>query len=296
MGTTAKQKTFNEGRSLSPWREKLNEVIFGSETPAGRNFDVALIVMIFLSALVVMLDSVEAFSLQHSYLLYILEWSFTVLFSVEYFLRLLCVRHPWLYMRSFYGIVDLLSILPSYIGLFFPGAQYTMVVRILRLLRIFRVLKLSEYLKEANLLTTALVNSRWKIMVFLYTVLMLVVICGALMYVIEGKEAGFTSIPRSMYWAIVTLTTVGYGDIAPITPLGQITASVIMIMGYGIIAVPTGIYGAELIRTVQEANTTNPITNDACADCGAIGHDVDANFCKYCGHNLDDLPSHQHRS
>lgn len=275
-------KHYNEGFALSPWREKLNEVIFGSETPAGRNFDVILIVMIFLSALVVMMDSVEEFSKRYSAWLTILEWSFTVLFSLEYVLRLLCVRHPWLYMRSFYGIVDLLSILPSYIGLFFPGAQYTMVVRILRLLRIFRILKLSEYLNEANLLMTALVNSRWKIMVFLYTVLTLVVICGALMYVIEGKEAGFTSIPRGMYWAIVTLTTVGYGDIAPNTPLGQIAASAIMIMGYGIIAVPTGIYGAELFKTVQKAN----ISNDACPDCGAIGHDVDADYCKYCGHHL----------
>ena len=164
-----------------------------------------------------------------------------------------------------------------------------MVVRILRLLRIFRVLKLSEYLNEATMLMTALINSRRKIMVFLYAVSTLVVICGALMYVIEGKEAGFTSIPTSMYWAIVTLTTVGYGDIAPQSTLGQITASLIMIMGYGIIAVPTGIYGAELIKTVKQSN----ISNDACPDCGAIGHDADANFCKYCGHNLEDLPSHQ---
>lgn len=280
---------YNAGGLLPPWREKLNEVIFGSETPAGRAFDVILIVLIFLSALVIALDSVEAFSQRHAHWLNVLEWSFTALFSLEYLLRLMCVRHPLLYMRSFYGIVDLLSILPSYIGLFFPGAQYTMVVRMLRLLRIFRVLKLSVYLKEADILMTALANSHRKIMVFLYTVLMLVVIFGALMYVIEGKEAGFTSIPVSMYWAIVTLTTVGYGDIAPITPLGQMTASLIMVMGYGIIAVPTGIYGAELIKTAQQSN----ISNDACPDCGGIGHDVDANFCKYCGHNLNDLPSHQ---
>lgn len=286
---TKPQKKYNEGRALSPWREKLNQVIFGSETAAGRNFDVLLIGLIFLSALVVMLDSVEDFSKQHAGWLSFLEWAFTLLFTFEYLLRLLCVRHPWMYMRSFYGIVDLLSILPSYIGLFCPGVEYTMVVRILRLLRIFRVLKLSEYLNEANLLITALVNSRRKIMVFLYTVATLVVICGALMYVIEGKEAGFTSIPISMYWAIVTLTTVGYGDIAPITPFGQIAASLMMVMGYGIIAVPTGIYSAELIKTAKKTT----ISNDACPDCGAIGHDVDANFCKYCGHNLEDLPSHQ---
>ena len=284
MKTIYKKSVINQGQPLSPWREKLNEVIFGSETTAGRNFDLLLIVMIVLSTLVVIMDSVQDFHLQHHQLLDKLEWSFTLIFSLEYILRLLCVRHPWLYVRSFYGIVDLLSILPSYIGLFFPGAEFTMVVRILRLLRIFRVLKLSMYLNEANVLKTALFNSRWKIMVFLYTVLTLVVICGALMYVIEGKDAGFTSIPMSMYWAIVTLTTVGYGDIAPNTTLGQLTASLIMIMGYGIIAVPTGIYGAELIKTVNRSN----ITNDACPDCGAIGHDIDANFCKYCGHRLHD--------
>lgn len=280
---------FNDGHTLAPWREKLNEVIFGSETAAGRNFDLVLIGLIFLSALVVMMDSVEDFSKQHAHWLSVLEWTFTLLFTLEYALRLLCVRHPWLYISSFYGVVDLLSILPSYVGLLFPGVEFTMVVRILRLLRIFRVLKLSEYLNEANMLMTALVNSRRKIMVFLYAVSTLVVICGALMYVIEGKEAGFTSIPRSMYWTVVTLTTVGYGDIAPITPFGQITASLIMIMGYGIIAVPTGIYGVELIKTVK--NST--ISNEPCPDCGAIDHDVDANFCKYCGHNLEDLPSHR---
>ncbi|MCK9604853.1 MAG: ion transporter [Methylomonas sp.] len=288
MKTIYRKSVINEGRSLAPWREQLNEVIFGSETPAGRNFDVLLIVFIILSTLVAIIDSVESLHNQYAELLNILEWVFTLLFSLEYFLRLLCVRHPWLYMRSFYGIVDLLSILPSYISLFMPGVHYAAVVRILRLLRIFRILKLSVYLNEANLLKTALYNSRWKIMVFLYTVLTLVVICGTLMYVIEGKEAGFTSIPRSMYWAIVTLTTVGYGDIAPNSTLGQIAASFIMIMGYGIIAVPTGIYGAELIKTVNQAN----LSNEACPDCGRIGHDIDASYCKYCGHNLADLPSH----
>lgn len=283
-----RKSVINEGHGLAPWREKLNEVIFGSETAAGRNFDLVLIVLISLSTLVVIVDSVEDFHDRHAKFLDLLEWLFTLLFSLEYVLRLLCVRHPWLYMRSFYGIVDLLSILPSYIGLVLPGVQYTSVVRILRLLRIFRILKLSVYLNEANLLKTALYNSRKKILVFLYTVLTLVVISGALMYVIEGKAAGYTSIPVSMYWAIVTLTTVGYGDIAPQTPLGQITASFIMIMGYGIIAVPTGIYGAELIKTAGQTN----FSNEPCPDCGSIGHDVDANYCKHCGHNLSDLPSH----
>jgi voltage-gated potassium channel len=289
MKSLYNQSKINQGQALTPWREKLNEVIFGSETIAGRNFDIALIVLIALSTLVVILDSVEALHNQYTQLFEQLEWAFTLIFSLEYGLRLLCVRHPWLYMRSFYGIVDLLSILPSYIGLLFPGVQFTRVVRILRLLRIFRVLKLSVYLNEANLLRTALYNSHRKIMVFLYTVLAMVIICGSLMYVIEGKEAGFTSIPRSMYWAIVTLTTVGYGDIAPKSPIGQILASLMMITGYGIIAVPTGIYGAELIKTANQQN----VNNDACPDCGSIGHDIDANFCKYCGHDLSDMPSHQ---
>ncbi|MDD2738547.1 MAG: ion transporter [Methylomonas lenta] len=285
MKTIYRKSDFTEKVGLSPWREKLNEVIFGSETKAGRSFDVILIVLIALSAFVVMVDSVEDFHNHNADLLAALEWTFTILFSVEYLLRLLCVRNPWLYMRSFYGIVDLVSILPNYIGLFLPGTQYTMVVRILRLLRIFRVMKLSVYLSEANMLKTALINSRTKILVFLYAVLTLVVIFGALMYVIEGKDAGFTSIPRSMYWAIVTLTTVGYGDIAPITTLGQITASIIMIMGYGIIAVPTGIYGSELMKTMKKSH----ISNDACPNCGAIGHDDDAHYCKYCGHNINHL-------
>ena len=289
MKTIYRKSIIHEEPQLSPWREKLNEVIFGSETAAGRSFDVILILMIVLSTFVVMLDSVEDFHNQHAGIFDILEWSFTALFSLEYLLRLLCVRHPGLYVRSFYGIVDLLSILPNYIGLVFPGAQYTMVVRILRLLRIFRVLKLSVYLNEANFLMTALSNSRSKIMVFLYAVLTLVVIFGALMYVIEGKDAGFTSIPQGMYWAIVTLTTVGYGDIAPNTTLGQITASIIMIMGYGIIAVPTGIYGSELMKTVKKHH----INNEACSNCGAIGHDADAHYCKYCGQSLNHAAADQ---
>ena len=289
MKTIYRKPIINEEPHLAPWRENLNEVIFGSETTTGRCFDVILIIMIVLSTLVVMLDSVEEFQNQHAELFDFLEWFFTVLFSLEYLLRLLCVRQPWLYVRSFYGIVDLLSILPNYIGLVFPGAQYTMVVRILRLLRIFRVLKLSAYLNEANFLMTALINSRSKIMVFLYAVLTLIVIFGALMYVIEGKDAGFTSIPQGMYWAIVTLTTVGYGDIAPNTTLGQITASIIMIMGYGIIAVPTGIYGSELMKTVKSHN----INNEACPNCGAIGHDTDAQYCKYCGQSLNHAAADQ---
>lgn len=274
----------NEGPELAPWRERLNDVIFGSETPVGKRFDMVLIALICLSSVVVMLDSMEDFYKQHEALLDALEWLFTGLFTLEYALRILCVRRPWLYITSFYGLVDLVSIIPSYIGLFYPAAHYAMVVRMLRLLRIFRVLKLSLYLKEADLMMTALVNSKAKILVFLYAVITLVTICGALMYLIEGADSGFTSIPRAIYWAIVTLTTVGYGDIAPKTPLGQITASLMMIIGYGIIAVPTGIYGAELVKTA----TQRPFRNDACHNCGSIDHDIDAHFCKRCGHRLDD--------
>jgi voltage-gated potassium channel len=275
---------FNEGKKLSPWRESLNRVIFGVETTAGRTFDVFLIIMIVLSILMVMLDSVDAISKKYVTLFSGVEWFFTLLFSIEYLLRLLCVRRPWLYARSFFGIIDILSILPTYIGLLFPGVEYLLTLRVLRLLRIFRVLKLSEYMDEAQILMVALVNSFRKITVFMYVVLTLVVVFGSIMYVIEGSESGFTSIPVSVYWAIVTITTVGYGDIAPKSALGQIIASFMMIMGYGIIAVPTGIYSAELLKSKREADKVT----DACQGCGASNHDFDADYCKYCGFRLDD--------
>ena len=273
---------YNEGDSLSPWRETLNTIIFGAETPMGKAFDVVLIFSIIVSVITVMLSSVVSIHQRYYHILFIIEWSFTLLFTVEYILRLLCVRKPWLYCRSFFGLVDLLSIVPTYLGLLFPGIKYMLVIRILRLLRVFRILKLTEYMSEANVLLDALSNSRRKVLVFLYTVLTLVIVFGSLMYVVEGSEAGFTSIPKSVYWAIVTLTTVGYGDIAPQSPLGQIIAAIIMIMGYGIIAVPTGIYSVELVKSY---NTVN-IRNDACPACGETGHDFDADFCKYCGHQL----------
>lgn len=275
---------YNNGETLSPWRENMNDVIFGAETKAGRVFDVVLIISILLSVIVVMLDSVESIQQHHAELLYYLEWGFTILFTVEYILRLICVRRPWLYMRSFFGIVDLVSIIPTYFSLMIPTAKYLLTFRVLRLLRIFRILKLSEYMGEAHVLMDALHNSSRKVMVFLYTVLTLVIVFGSLMYVIEGSDNGFTSIPKSIYWAIVTLTTVGYGDISPQSPLGQTIASMIMILGYGIIAVPTGIYSAELVKTYKDSD----IRNDACPDCGRIGHDWDAEFCKFCGHELDE--------
>lgn len=279
-----KRTRIHEESPTSAWRQTLNRIIFGAETKAAKAFDVVLIIMILLSIVTVMLDSVEVIRNQYRQLLYLSEWFFTLLFTLEYILRLLSVRRPLLYARSFFGFVDLLSILPTYLGLLIPGVGYMLTLRILRLLRIFRVLKLSEYMREANVLLIALNNSFKKIAVFLYTVLTLVVVFGALMYIVEGSEAGFTSIPRSVYWAIVTITTVGYGDISPQTALGQLLASTIMIMGYGIIAVPTGIYSAELMKSQKQ----NRIDNRPCPDCGATGHDIDAGYCKYCGHRLDE--------
>jgi voltage-gated potassium channel len=231
------------------WRLALHEIIFEADTPAGKAFDVVLIVTIMLSVLVVMLDSVKHIEAAYGGLLRAIEWGFTFLFTVEYVLRLLCVTRPLRYATSFFGLVDLLAILPTYLSLVLPGTHYLLVIRTLRVLRVFRVLKLVQYLQEAQRLRRALYASRRKITVFLLTVLTLVIIIGALMYVIEGEENGFTSIPRSIYWTIVTLTTVGYGDIAPQTFLGQTLAVMAMILGYGIIAVPTGIVTVELSRT-----------------------------------------------
>ena len=277
--------SYNSGEHLSPWRESLNSIIFGAETRTGKCFDVLLIICIACSVLAVMLSSVESIYAKYGNLFFYIEWTFTILFSIEYLLRLISVRQPKLYARSFYGMIDLLSILPSYISLLLPGIKYMLVIRILRLLRIFRIFKLVEYVEEAETLMTALKNSSQKILVFLYTVLTLSIVFGSLLYVVEGSASGFTSIPKSVYWAIVTLTTVGYGDIAPQSPLGQIIAAAIMIMGYGIIAVPTGIYSAELIKSYRPSK----VTNDACPSCGRISHDTDAAYCKYCGGELDEM-------
>ncbi|MFQ5458954.1 MAG: ion transporter [Myxococcota bacterium] len=270
-----------EGGTHAPWRERLHEIIFEADTPAGRAFDVALIAAILASVVAVMLDSVSAISARWGGALYAIEWFFTILFTVEYALRLVSVARPSAYARSFFGVIDLLSFLPTYVSLLVPGAQYFLVIRILRVLRIFRVLKLLPYLGEADLLLRALRASRRKIVVFLFTVMTLVVLMGSLMYLIEGEVHGFTSIPTSVYWAIVTLTTVGYGDISPQTPLGQAIAVVIMIMGYGIIAVPTGIVTVELSQAAR-----TPLTTQVCRHCNAEGHAPDARFCKLCGQKL----------
>lgn len=260
------------------WRDSLYIVIFGHETPAGRAFDVALIVAILVSVLAVMLDSVSAIQQRFGPLLYAVEWGFTILFTIEYLLRLACNPQPLKYATSFFGIIDLLAILPTYLGIFFPGSRYLVVIRILRVLRVFRILKLVQYIGEADHLMTALRASRRKVAVFLLTVLTLVVILGSLMYLVEGPEHGITSIPRGVYWAIVTLTTVGYGDISPETPLGQALASVVMIMGYAIIAVPTGIITVELGRVQQRQ-----VGQRTCSQCAREQHDSDARYCKVCG-------------
>lgn len=268
-------------RPSAAWRRKLHEIIFEADTPMGRAFDIALLWAITLSVLVVALESVARLRAQYGPVLLALEWGFTILFTVEYVCRLISVRRPFRYAASFFGVVDLLAILPTYLSLFVPGSQYLLVIRVLRLLRIFRLLKLVEYLHQADVLVTALRASRFKISVFLLTVLTLNVIIGAVMYVVEGEEHGFTDIPTSIYWAIVTLTTVGYGDISPGTGLGKAIASLVMLVGYGIIAVPTGIVTAELARAAQPT-----VSNQACPNCGAEGHDTDATFCKYCGAQL----------
>lgn len=270
-----------ENKTDRGWRVTLFEIIFEADTPAGKWFDIVLIICILLSVMTVMLDSVGSIRAKHGDFLYAVEWFFTILFTIEYIFRLLCIWKPVRYAVSFFGIVDLLAILPTYMSLLFFGSRYLLTVRVLRVLRIFRVLKLGHHTKEAAVLKKALYASRRKILVFLSVVLTLVVIIGSLMYVIEKEENGFTSIPRSVYWAIVTLTTVGYGDISPETGLGQFLAAIVMILGYSIIAVPTGIVTVELSRTHTQQSTCQ-----ACPNCSAEGHDPDAKFCKYCSAKL----------
>lgn len=258
------------------FRSQLESIIFEADTPLGRLFDIILLWTIVLSILLVMLESVPSIRAQQGANLRNLEWFFTGLFTLEYLARLYSAKRPLRYAVSFYGVVDLLAIVPGYLSLLLAGSQYLLAIRALRLLRIFRILKLSRYLGEASVLTDALRASRFKITVFLLTVLTLVVIMGSVMHLVEGSQNGFTSIPISIYWAIVTLTTVGYGDISPKTPLGQMISSVLMIVGYGIIAVPTGIVTAELSRA-------NRPMFKRCEVCSLETHDLDARFCKRCG-------------
>ncbi len=262
------------------WRKRLHTVIFEADTAAGRAFDLVLIALIGLSVLVVSLETVGGLPEWLYEALRGTEWVLTVIFTIEYLLRLVAVRRPVVYAASFYGIVDLLAIIPTWISLIFPGARVLMVVRVLRVMRVFRVLKLTRYLSEARTISAALSASARKISVFLFAVVTVVIIVGSLMYIVEGPANGFTSIPRSMYWSIVTLTTVGYGDISPRTALGQALASMVMILGYGIIAVPTGIVTAELSQQSRQTPTAN---TQVCDGCGADHHASDAQFCRRCG-------------
>lgn len=275
-----------ESKSPPTFKKKIYDVIFGYESRAGRIFDVVLIFMIVVSVSAVLFDSVESIRVDWGRELFFLEWFFTLIFTIEYFLRIYCTPDPKRYIFSFYGLIDLFSILPTYIAFIFPSAAYMVVFRILRVLRIFRVLKLFRYMGEANLLFSALLAARRKIFVFLFSVLTLIVIFGAVMFIIEGPEHGFDSIPESIYWAIVTITTVGYGDISPMTPLGQFVASIAMICGYAIIAVPTGIIGVELMQAAQ-SQAKETLSNDKkCVSCKSAEHDMDAQFCKYCGNKV----------
>jgi voltage-gated potassium channel len=267
-----------EPSEQSACRARLHEIIFEAETPAGKAFDVGLLVAIVLSIFAVCLESVAEVRTQYGPQLRIVEWIFTILFTIEYVLRLLSVRQPLRYAFSFYGIVDLMAILPSYLSFFITGSQSLLVIRALRLLRVFRVLKLAHFVGEARMLKAALRASLHKIVVFLEVVLTLVVIIGAVMYLLEGPENGFDNIPLAIYWTIVTMTTVGYGDIAPQTVAGMVLASGVMLLGYAIIAVPTGIVTVELASAVRHS-----VRTDACPNCGAEGHASDAAYCRYCG-------------
>ncbi|MCX2739348.1 ion transporter [Pontibacter anaerobius] len=265
-------------------RHKLYKIIFEAETPAGKAFDVLLLVLILSSVVVVSLESVVSLRRQFLPVFQVLEWTFTIIFTLEYFLRIYTTPKPLKYVFSFFGIVDLLAIIPTYLSLFILGSQYLLVVRVLRLLRVARIFKLTRFINEGQVLTKALRASFTKIAVFLGTVLLLIVIIGSLMYIIEGAASGFTSIPTSIYWTVVTLTTVGYGDIAPQSALGQVLASVVMIMGYGIIAVPTGIVTVEMSRSDKKIAPTR-----VCPNCHREGHFEDASFCYNCGYKFEEF-------
>ncbi len=278
----------SQSTSKKSFKEVLHEIIFEADTPAGKGFDVALLIMIAASVIVVMLESVDTINAQHKQLFFVLEWTFTIFFTAEYVLRIYSVYRPWKYITSFYGVIDLLAILPTYLSLFVVGAPSLMIIRIMRLFRIFRIFKLGHFLKEGAVLASALRASRVKITVFLTFVLLMVSVIGSLMYLVEaGAKSGFDNIPRSVYWAIVTLTTVGYGDISPKTPLGQFLASLVMIIGYAVIAVPTGIVSAEMVSGKHDKPDTTTHNTQACRHCSKEGHDDDAAFCKFCGEALN---------
>ena len=261
-------------------KKQLHDIIFEADTKTGKFFDILLLITILVSVIIVMLNSVVALHVKYGDLFLVLEWIITILFTVEYFLRIYAVKKPFKYIFSFYGVIDALSVLPTYISLFLAGTNLLIVIRMLRLMRVFRVLKLVRYVNASNTLLVAFINSRRKIVVFLEVVLIIVVITGSVMYLVEGPESGFSSIPTSIYWAIVTVTTVGYGDIAPHTVLGQTIASMLMIVGFAIIAIPTSIIGSELVKMRPKKNT------QVCSSCQFAQHDDDASHCKKCGEEL----------
>lgn len=276
------------------WKEKFHEIIYEADTPEGKLFDIILLITILASIGLVMLESIESYDKKYHNFLNISEWIITVLFSIEYILRVITVKKPLKYIISFYGIVDLLSTIPKYLSLIFVGAHPLIALRALRLLRVFRILKLARYLGASNQLSSAIKASRAKILVFLFAVLIVSVIFGTIMYLVEGPQSGFTNIPKSVYWCIVTLTTVGFGDIAPVTPLGQFIAACIMIMGYGIIAVPTGIVTSEYTKQSKSNNNERQANNkqhtdvnsQSCQNCLAENHKDGAEYCYKCGHKL----------
>lgn len=263
-----------------PIKKKLYEIIFGTHTRAGKNFDLILLWAIIFSVLVVMIESIKPIEIQHAELLHILEWSFTVLFTIEYLARIYSHPKPLQYIFSFWGVIDLLSILPTYLSVILKGAHFLVVIRLLRVLRIFRILKLGRYFTESQTLMSALKSSSYKITVFMLSILLLVIIMGSVMYVIEGGQNGFNSIPQSIYWAVITITTVGYGDIVPVTVVGKFIASFMMVVGYSIIAVPTGIITVELSRTIREKK--------ACPRCGTKVEQEGAMYCYKCGEKLSE--------
>ena len=259
----------------------MHEIIYESDTRAGKLFDVTLLCLIVSSIIIVVLDSTPQLNRSFGDLFMKIEWGFTILFTIEYILRLICIKRPWRYVFSFLGLIDLLAIIPGYLSLFVPGTRSLLVLRALRLLRIFRIFKLSHFLSEMHFLATALKGSMRKISIFMLVVLTLVIIMGSIMYLVEGGRNGFNSILESIYWGIVTITTVGYGDISPVTPLGKFVASVIMLMGYAIIAVPTGIVTTEMVLAMKKEEN-----RQACPGCGREGHDSNALYCKFCGEKL----------
>ncbi|WP_438961309.1 ion transporter [Nonlabens sp.] len=282
-------------KTAPAWKRKIHEVIYEADTPAGKLFDLVLLVIIIVSLILVMLESVPSLGKEYAAEFIIAEWVITIFFTIEYFLRIISINKPTKYIFSFYGIIDLLSTIPLYLTFFFGGVNALLAVRSLRLLRIFRIFKVTRYIGAADKLSKAIKASGPKIAVFLFAVIVLSIIFGTLMYLIEGEEHGFDSIPKSIYWCIVTLTTVGFGDIAPETPLGQFIATIIMIMGYGIIAVPTGIVSAEYAQDLKEKDTTpagdlnyRHVNTQVCQNCLSDKHQDAAQFCHNCGYSLDD--------